>query len=66
MGDPVRVYWETVGLVLVQLEGLAAGYANSTTGKTNPLSLTDLLLINLSGDMEDLAGAVGELHLQPT
>lgn len=44
-------YWWHVARVLDQFEGLYAGYNAASSAKMN---LTDLLLINLSGDLDDL------------
>ena len=53
-------YWRHVGLVLAQLDGLAAGYAAHRDPRaTRPLSLTDLHVFNAGSDLEDVAAVVG-------
>lgn len=47
-GDPL---WYQVALVLEQLEGLVAGYNKASP---HPLEAEQILLMNLSGDLEDL------------
>ena len=50
-------YWEAVGAVLAQLDGLTAGY-NSVAPKAEQLTAMDMLLQNMDGDLESLHGAV--------
>eukprot|EP00050_Salpingoeca_kvevrii_P007624 m.297426 g.297426 ORF g.297426 m.297426 type:complete len:604 (+) comp13608_c0_seq1:73-1884(+) len=53
-------YWYQLQLVLQQLHGMRAGYLGTPTGAKHSLSLDELLLLNLGGDMEDLAAVFGD------
>jgi len=57
-GDPQRIYWHHVNLILTQLSGVYQGYQDARHGNGN-VTETMLLFINLSGDMEDLANVFG-------
>lgn len=58
-GDPgQRAYWANVLAVLRQLHGLADGY-NAAAPAHQQLSLFDLLLLNMDGDIETLITYLG-------
>ena len=53
-----KVYWQTVGSILSQLRGVAAGYAAAAPA-AEFMSPADFLIMNLDGDLETLMGAIG-------
>lgn len=55
--DPL---WQQVGLVLQQFDGLVAGYAAACSDPSEALGEAELFLINAAGDVETLAGVVGQ------
>lgn len=57
-GDPLKQYWYHVNLVLLQLQGICAGYNASDYGKAHLMPCQNVLAINLDGDMEDLSSAL--------
>jgi hypothetical protein len=52
------VYWTQVARTLAQVEGLAAGYAASSTSAGCPLSLADFLIMNAQGDGSDIGSVL--------
>ena len=56
-GNPTRVYWYQVSLVLEQLKGLYVGYQYARGGKGN---VTEAMFyaIQLAGELGDIANAV--------
>jgi hypothetical protein len=57
---PEHAYWVAVGAVLAQLRGVSAGYT-SAAPSGQAMSYTDMLVMNLDGDLETLMGAIGEM-----
>lgn len=53
-----RPYWHQVSLFLAQLAGIVEGYSAAMKGK-NPVSMADILTMNVFGDLEDLESAFG-------
>lgn len=52
-------YWHQLWLLYLQLDGMIYGYADATANSAYVLPATAIFNIQLSGDMEDLAAAVG-------
>ncbi|EFA78500.1 phospholipase B [Heterostelium album PN500] len=55
LDDP---YWQQVGLVMTQVASLFQGYNDATTDPSQSLEFYDILLMNMDGDMIDLAPAL--------
>jgi hypothetical protein len=55
--SPSDPYWQSVGLVLSQFDGLVAGYA-SAAPNSEKLSAIELYFLNAAGDLEDLIPAI--------
>ena len=56
--NPSCSYWQFVGSLVKQLDGLVDGYARSAFGKENPLELWAFVMINAMGDLFDIIPAV--------
>lgn len=50
-------YWDAVGSILAQFDGLVQGYARFSKSD-NPASEIDLFMLNADGDLEDLIPAI--------
>lgn len=59
VGNPTRVYWRHVKLALNQLDGLCRGYAESSFGKSHPLTPMQIKCVTYSGDFDDLPDSNG-------
>jgi len=59
--NPNDPFWRHVQLVLVQLDGLIAGY-QATAPKNEYLSYSDIVIINLTGDLGVLLDALVPGH----
>ncbi len=57
--NPTDPYWIHVGLVLQQLQGLSDGY-NAVAPSNQKLSLMELTLLNMDGDLDELVVALGK------
>jgi hypothetical protein len=51
-------YWHHVSLFLTQLTGLAEGYHHAMQGKNKTITLRDIIVMNVFGDLEDLESAL--------
>jgi len=47
-------YWTVTGQLLAQFDGIVHGYNQSSCSQENPLTATQLFLMNMDGDLEDL------------
>ncbi|KAF1326373.1 Peptidyl-prolyl cis-trans isomerase, partial [Globisporangium splendens] len=50
-------YWDTIGSILSQFDGLVQGYTHFSSSK-RPASEIDLFMLNADGDLEDLIPAI--------
>eukprot|EP01121_Diplochlamys_sp_Union-15-3_P017329 TRINITY_DN607_c0_g1_i1.p1 TRINITY_DN607_c0_g1~~TRINITY_DN607_c0_g1_i1.p1 ORF type:complete len:533 (-),score=75.69 TRINITY_DN607_c0_g1_i1:57-1655(-) len=55
-------YWQNVGFILSQLDGLVAGYNKFTSDSA--LTEMDFLLLNMAGDIEDLSNIFSNVSWQ--
>jgi len=53
-----RPYWHHVNLFLIQMKGLTEGYNYAMQGTNQTISLHDVLVMNVFGDIEDLSAAL--------
>ena len=51
-------YWAAVGAILAQLKGISAGYSSAAPA-AEAMSYTDMLVMNLDGDLETLMDVIG-------
>jgi hypothetical protein len=56
--NPDDTFWQHIGLLNAQFDGLVAGYAESSYGVSNPLSTWAFTMINAMGDLFDIMPAV--------
>lgn len=47
-------YWQHVNLVLLQLEGMQAGYSDTTTNTSQTLPILAFHILNAGGDLETI------------
>lgn len=55
---PSSGYWQFIGSLLSQFDGLVKGYSASEYGQSNPLDLWAFTMINAMGDLFDIMPAV--------
>ena len=55
---PSSNYWQFIGSLLSQFDGLYKGYSSSEFGKSNPLDLWAFTMINAMGDLFDIIPSV--------
>jgi len=60
-----KEYWHQVSLFLAQMSGIAEGYEAADKGK-NPITVKDILIMNVFGDLEDLESALGDADQMPS
>jgi len=54
-----RAYWHQVSLFMIQLTGIVEGYNAAMKGR-DPITMADILTMNVFGDLEDLESAFGD------
>lgn len=62
-GSADRTYWWQVRLVWEQLNGIYEGYLHTAAPGEDSLTLEAIILLNLSGDIEDLGAALSPYFL---
>ncbi|XP_023343300.1 putative phospholipase B-like 2 isoform X2 [Eurytemora carolleeae] len=56
-------YWHHVSLFMTQLTGIAEGYHHVMKDKNKTITLKDIIVMNVFGDLEDLESALNPTQL---